>query len=288
MQDLQFDLKCLCDRNRDGSFSTQNARRRNLDLIARELHTLGFRHLRATGLKPKHVERLVAQWQTGGIAVATIKNRMAHLRWWAEKTGRTFVIPRDNTQLGIPDRVYVTNENKAVVLNDAALAQIKNDYVLASLALQAAFGLRREESIKFIPGYADRGDHIALKDTWCKGGRARQVPILTQEQSEALAQAKRVAGSGSLIPSERHYVQQLKVYERETAAVGLHRLHGLRHRYAQARYQALTGWAAPAAGGPQAAELNPQQRAIDRSARLQISAELGHEREAITALYLGR
>lgn len=40
-----------------------------------------------------------------------------------------------------------------------------------SLQLQQAFGLRREESIKFQPRYADRGDHIALKGSWTKGGR---------------------------------------------------------------------------------------------------------------------
>jgi hypothetical protein len=49
------------------------------------------------------------------------------------------------------------------------------------------------------------------------------------------------------------------------------RLHGLRHRYAQARYEALTGWKALAAGGPKAKELSNAQRAIDRQARLTIS-----------------
>ena len=35
-------------------------------------------------------------------------------------------------------------------------------------------------------------------------------------------------------------------------------------------------------------ELTPGQKAADRAARLQISSELGHEREQITAVYLGR
>jgi len=35
--------------------------------------------------------------------------------------------------------------------------------VKISLRLQAAFGLRCEESIKLQPRYADRGDHIAIK-----------------------------------------------------------------------------------------------------------------------------
>ena len=46
-----------------------------------------------------------------------------------------------------------------------------------TIALQAAFGLRRGESIKIRPGWADRGDELVLKDSWTKGGRAREIPI---------------------------------------------------------------------------------------------------------------
>lgn len=64
-------------------------------------------------------------------------------------------------------------------------------------------------------------------------------------------------------------------------------MHGLRHQYAQSRYEILTGWPAPAAGGPSAAGLSPTQRIEDRRARQSISRELGHERIQITAIYLG-
>ena len=50
----------------------------------------------AASLKPKHVEGLVERWQAEGLAVGTIKNRMAELRWWAEKIGKQNVIARDN------------------------------------------------------------------------------------------------------------------------------------------------------------------------------------------------
>ena len=70
--------------------------------------------------------------------------------------------------------------------------------------------------------------------------------------------------------------------------MGLSRLHGLRHAYAQQRYEELTGWRAPAAGGPTARDLTPEQRQWDREVRRLISRELGHEREQITAVYLGR
>lgn len=65
-------------------------------------------------------------------------------------------------------------------------------------------------------------------------------------------------------------------------------MHGLRHRYAQLRYEALTGWKAPVAGGPSQKTLNGFQREADAHARQIISRELGHERVAITKVYLGR
>ena len=91
-----------------------------------------------------------------------------------------------------------------------------------------------------------------------------------------------------MIPSGRSYVEQVKLYERQTAAAGLHKLHGLRHAYAQVRYQELTGWEAPAAGGKHSAELTREEKALDREARITISRELGHSREQIAAVYVGR
>ena len=64
-------------------------------------------------------------------------------------------------------------------------------------------------------------------------------------------------------------------------------MHGLRHAYAQRRYLEITGWHSPHAGGPSKAQLTGDQCAVDLNARLAISAELGHEREQITAVYLG-
>ncbi len=76
MRDLNYELKQLCRRNRDGSYATQRDRERVLDLVANQLHDLGYRHLAAASLKPKHVEGLVERWQAEGLAVGTIKNRM--------------------------------------------------------------------------------------------------------------------------------------------------------------------------------------------------------------------
>jgi hypothetical protein len=288
MLDLEYELKGICRRNRDGSRMTQAQREQRLRLIARQLHSLGYRNMRASSLKPKHVRALVQDWQARELSPGTIKNRLADLRWWAEKVGKPAVLAHDNRHYGLEPRVFVTGQSKARAITQQQLERVDDRHVRMSLRLQAVFGLRREEAIKFQPAYADRSDHILLKASWCKGGRARQVPIRTTEQRELLNECRRLAGNGSLIPPERSYIQQRRIYERHAARAGLSKLHGLRHAYAQARYQDLTGFAAPACGGPTAADLTREQREADRQARLQVSLELGHEREQITTVYLGR
>lgn len=288
MRDLNYQLKQLCRNNRDGGYRTQQTRERILTLIANQLHALGYRGMQAHSLKPKHVEALVRRWQAEELSSGTIKNRLSALRWWAQKVARQNVVARHNDHYGIPSRVFVTNVSKATSLVDANLDRVRDPHVRMSLELQASFGLRREEAIKFAPSYADRGDHLVLKPSWTKGGRARVVPIRNAEQREVLRRAHLLAGRGSLIPGARNYRDQLRVYERHTANAGLSRLHGLRHRYAQIRYKELTGWPAPAAGGPSSRTLTCDQRELDRTARLTISRELGHEREGVTAVYLGR
>jgi integrase len=156
-----------------------------------------------------------------------------------------------------------------------------------SLRLQTAFGLRREESIKFRPSIADRNDHIAIRGSWAKGGRDRTIPITMPEQRAALDGACQLVGSGSLIPANKTYIQQRQVYDGQCKRAGLSNMHGLRHRYAQIRYETLTGWKAPKAGGPRVNQLDPAQCQKDRFSRQQISRELGHERIAVTAVYLG-
>jgi len=288
MQDLNYELKQLCARNRDGSFATQVNRERILTLIANQLREMGFVNMRVQSLKPRHVEKLVERWTAEGLSTGTLKNRMTELRWWAEKIGKANVVAKSNDAYGIADRRYVTNVSKARQLTSGDLARVTDPYARVSLQLQAAFGLRREESLKIQPAWADRGDTLVMKDSWTKGGRARAIPIRNTEQRQVLDEAKRVAGKGSLIPADRSYVQQLRRFEYQCDRAGIHRVHGHRHQYAQERYRELTGWSAPAVGGPRSRALTREQKTVDREARLTISRELGHERAQVTGIYCGR
>lgn len=132
-----------------------------------------------------------------------------------DRQGR--LIPSSNVQLDVPKRVFVINENKATGLADK-LGKVSDPYVRVSLELQRTFGLRREESIKFQPRYADHGDHLKIKGSWTKGGRERVIPITTPEQRATLDRAHRLVGERSMIPAEKTYIEQRHVYDRQCSS----------------------------------------------------------------------
>jgi integrase len=210
------------------------------------------------------------------------------LRWWAEKVGKKSVIACSNAEYGIDKRVFVTNVSKAKVLEAGMLARVTDPYTRMSLQLQAAFGLRREESIKIKPVWADCESFLRLQDSWAKGGRYREVPITTAQQRAVLDAAKALAGKGSLIPAQLRYKDQLNRFRAQCDKAGIHGVHGLRHEYAQRRYAELTGWPCPASGGMTSKQLRASEKIVDQTARRQLTMDMGHFREQVTSVYLGR
>lgn len=298
---LENEVRTILFRNRDGSESTKAGREDMLLMCVEQLYKGGFKKnhdgspIGIRDLKGRHINFLVKSWQKQGLAVGTIKNRMANLRWLAEKIGDKGLIKATNKQYGIDERQYITNENKSRDL--AKLSEVDkshlSEYVRLSLELQQAFGLRREESMKFQPSYAlagfspDNAEQIRIKPSWAKGGRYREIPVTNDYQRDLLRQAVAMSKNcenGSLIPKQ-FYKTHLATFELETAKAGIGKTHGLRHHYAQQRYFQLTGWQCPAVSGIRA--LSEVEKEIDKQARQQVSRELGHERLSITGVYLG-
>ena len=166
--------------------------------MANTLHGLGYGGLRANGLKGKHIEALVRDWSDRGLSDATMMNRMARVRWWADRVGKGNLV-KPNAEYGIEPRSHVADGTKRRDLDDAKLAPVKDGHVRMALRLQAAFGLRREEAIKFTPPRDDRGACIRLKASTTKGGRPREVPVRNAAQRGLLDEARRLAGGGALI-----------------------------------------------------------------------------------------
>ena len=267
------------------SYATFSDRTKRLKAMFKELHNLGYETTHIGRVKQKHIEILVNHWQKAGVSIGSIKNRMSDLRFVCREFNRNNVV-KSNDDYKIGKRCYVPSENKA--MNDPNFDAINDDYIRCSIELQRVFGLRREESIKIIPAIADSGTLLRLKASWTKGGIPRAIPIRTKEQRYWLDQAKNLTGKkGSLIPKDKTYIQQRRIYDRLTRIAGFKNLHELRHAYAQNRYFEITGWHAPINGGKNRSELTKQERLLDQQARKIIALELGHSRMAIAKNYLG-
>lgn len=287
MKDLKHELLELCKTNRDGSYGAQANRRHGLLAMVDQLSDLGYEPQSVHNLKPKHITALVEHWRQDDINDRSIKNRLTWLRWVSRKTNRQNIISRCNADYGLNTKP-VEPSRRAFALTHDALEKVACPYVKASLMLQYAFGLRREEAIKFQPHTSILKDSIKLKASTCKGGRERTIPITSDYQLMILDRVSKLAGKGYLIPSDKSYIEQLKTYEYQTHNAGLRNIHGLRHGYAARRYTALTGLKCPLEGGPIHKMMSKKQRELVRLARLQISNELGHSRISITTIYLGR
>ena len=294
MKKLEHKILQICNRNRDGSHATQANRKAILSLCVEQLGQAGYKvnELKPHDLKGRHINALVKRWQNDGVSAGTMKNRMSALRWLAEKIDNKGLI-KSNAELGIENRQYITNKNKSLSLTDAKNVDLSklSPHVALSTELQQAFGLRREESMKFQPAFALGGyspataDKIMIKPSWAKGGRYREIPITNDHQRELMGRVQALAGNGSLIPADKSYRQHKNTFEYETRQAGIGQTHGLRHLYAQNRYHELTGFLCPAVGGVR--ELSPNEKELDQQARQQISNELGHGRLQITGVYLG-
>ena len=176
----------MCNKHRDGSHATQANRKAMLKMFAEQLKACGYNTHRMTpnDLKGRHVNKLLELWRKDGVTTGTIKNRMVVVRWWAKKIGNAGAVKTNDTY-GIEKRVYVTNRDKSVSLKDLDLSKI-DENIAQSLRLQDAFGLRREESMKFQPEFAldgqwiDNAKYIVLKPTWTKENAEEQSPFLTR------------------------------------------------------------------------------------------------------------
>ncbi len=290
---LDYQLVQLCKDNRKESKATTANRRAMFRLFAKQLEENGYniRKMTPHDLKGRHVNKLLEQWRKDGISTATIKNRMSALRWWAKEINNEGAV-KSNVELNIERRVFVTNESKAISLENIDLSKI-DENIAQSLRLQDSFGLRREESMKFQPEFAldgqwiDNAKYIVLKPTWTKGKRGRTIPISNENQRKELrkAYAQAVKNGGSMIPKEKSYKAHKSNFEAVTHALGVGQTHGLRHGYAQTRYLELMGFPCPAVGGSRS--LTSEEIAKDKEIRMLISEELGHSRINITSVYLG-
>lgn len=163
------------------------------------------------------------------------------------------------------------------------------DEAAAITLLAKALGLRLKEASLINAAKAVRqaaGEGVIRVIDGTKGGRARTVPVLRDDQFAALEEAAVIQGTGrSVMPSELDWQTfregKVKSARATLKAHGIARYHDLRAAYACQRYEELTGYPAPVVSG------RIMDREADRDARAIISRELGHNRISVVAAYVG-
>ena len=113
MDDLTYDLKQLCHRNRDGGRKTQVQRMQSLKLIAKQLKDAGFDKMHATSLKGKHVDALVDRWKAENLSAGTIKNRMMAITFEGPAPERGVEVLKGELRAG---EVMTGAEGRAIAL----------------------------------------------------------------------------------------------------------------------------------------------------------------------------
>jgi integrase len=287
------------DQRKFASHQTHTKRAQILYASFKELRELGYRLDEPANFKPKHLAALVQFWEKDGQSPSTIQNKISVFRVFSGWIGKAGMIRAAESYVQTPGaatRSYVATEPKGWTANSIPLeiiSQVEEFDARVGLQLRTCltFGLRVKESVEFKPHRVDKGDYMIVTDG-TKGGRARAVPIDTDEKRELLEQCKRLVGHAknaflgdpqhSLLQNKNRFYYVMKKFGITRTQLGV-TAHGLRHEYVNGRYELLTGNKSPVEGGTLAKD-NPE---LDYAARITIAEEVGHTRPSIVSCYSG-
>ena len=295
-------LKSHLRRSADGrkviSHATLADRSEFYSRMVRELHAMGYRMLDIRQLKPKHVEALMKRWEAAGLSASTLQKRFSHLKVLCGWLGKASMLRAGASYLDDPERFqrrYEAGYDHSWTAQGVdpldKIAEIAEDDpdVARVLRLQHAFGLRVQEASLLNPARDVLEPDGLRVVAGTKGGRPRAVPIETEAQRALLREAEEQARrtGHSMIPPQYDLKQWLTRCYTVLARHGVTRKnglvsHGLRHQYANDRYEELTGEPSPVRGGA------PVNTRDDQVARQELTARLGHARPSITRAYYGR
>lgn len=296
------------------SFKTMLDRQRFLHRFFHDLrHETRFRDADPRALSSRHVEAMVARWLERELATASLHNYLSFLRTFAAWIGKPAMVREPAYYFGRQSpharRVQVATSDKSWTAHgidiQAKIAEVAalDPWVGLQLELCAAFGMRPKEARHFRPHVAvlprelaNPRDVAAFPDHetfvrihhGTKGGRPRDVPIVSQAQRELLARAAAAVAAGAYVGRPGRTAQQnqdrfyyvLKRCGVTQTASGVV-AHGLRHQHANDAYESASGYPSPVRGG---ASPSPQ----DKPARQSTARLLGHNRPQVVSCYLGR
>lgn len=163
----------------------------------RRLHALGFKIQNPYNLGNRQIEVLVKDWYKNGKSTKTMLNELSRLRQfskWIGKPGMVGSLEKYLPHVDPSELVVSTiaKKSKSWTSNGIDIVEKfkevdQRDFQLGlMLRLELAFGLRREEVLKCNPHLQDYTHCLKIFPGMGKGGRWRDIPILTIEQREIL------------------------------------------------------------------------------------------------------
>lgn len=288
------------ERDKRVSNATQKKRIDMLHHFIDQLKDRGFHLKRITNLDSRHLRAIISGWKDAALSASTTSTYLSLMRWLVQCIGKAGMVMAPSVYgLTMDDtaRTYVASRDKSWSGNGIdrpeIIAAVRNEdlYPAMYLELMDRFGLRLQEAIMIRPAIAWVGDSLNIVDG-TKGGRPRVVPVRTQQQRDVLSRAIALASSTfqrSLVPEGKNLKQALQRAYYIFKKVGITKAtmnitpHGLRHGYANDRYEEESGMPSTVRGG----HGENYDRPKDLSARKIVSEELGHSRINITAAYTG-
>ncbi|MDY6895615.1 MAG: integrase domain-containing protein [Thermotogota bacterium] len=295
-------------REKNGSFKTRYNHIKGAIRFEKTLRELGYGVKKWCNITNKHVGAVVDRWKEEGLKAGTIKNYLSPVRIICKYHGNDR-IHKDNKEFKIENRKNVTNKDKSLPqeVYEKVVKELKSNgdahhqRVAAQLQLARELGLRVEESRKFsIIGLRQDGRVFISYGT--KGGLDRFIHEPTEKGIDAIKYVKFLVGKSNLIPKNMSEAQWQKKYYSILKNYGITKKdagsssHGLRHAYAQERYESMTGFKPPCKfESKQAFRINAENlkgavwHKLDKDARLILKSELGHgpERDDVVSQYLG-
>lgn len=284
--------------NGPASFETQAKRAEVLYSGFKILYSvLKFKIESIFNFREYHLKQLAQYWEEKGIK--DIQTRISVFRVFANLwLGKHGMIRESERYVRNPASVRrrcATTEDKTwtgkgvdVVATINRVAEI-DARVAIVLELMYAFGLRIKEALLLCPHLADKKSVLDIS-RGAKGGRNRVTEILADVQLDVLERAKTFAHkkTSSMIPDGQGFNSYRKRVYRVCNKVGIQKKlgvvpHGLRHEWANAKYEEITKKKSPIKGGKHG-EVSAEQ---DKYARHDIAESLGHARPTISSAYLG-
>lgn len=292
-------------KNKQVSSATKDVRKTRLIAGFRMLRSLGYKIDNPRNLSEKHVQALADYLVREEKSASYIQNMISTLRVFCLWIGKPHMIKGLETYAPGVKRSYAAKTDKSwsgkgidvdVVIN---MVSAKDRFVGMQLRAAKVFGLRRREAIMLKPIKDAREEGLYVV-SGTKGGRARMVPVETEEQKALLKilQVFSAENGGRLIGPGLRVDQAIERYNYMLKCFGLTKLflgvtgHGLRHQFAIESLE-RKGFIAPVrrdASHEEQSSFKDTSKHVEtlEQARLQVSEELGHSRVGITTAYYGK